>query len=178
MPVAARLNQAADAARVLVISTVDAHPENDGEFSEYAAHCVRGAAGQRKPAATCVTAAPVVVGERAGPLPPLAGVRQILLEKTTVDCFRNRNLAPLLDALALDHAVVFGVATEVAVRHTAMGLLARGCRVTVVRDGVRGVNAGMVRHALAEMERCGAVLADSATAVQSLAGGKYQSTLP
>jgi len=178
VPVAARLNRAAAAAGLLVISTVDAHLENDGEFTEYAAHCVRGATGQRKPEATCVTSAPVTVGERVAPVPPLRGVRQILLEKTTVDCFRNRNLTLLLNRLTLEHAVVFGAATEVAVRHTAMGLLARGCRVTVVRDGVCGVSAGMVRRALAEMERGGAELTDSAMVLQSIAGGKYQSTLP
>lgn len=177
VPVAAHLNQAAAAAGLVVISTVDAHPENDGEFIEYAAHCIRGATGQRKPEATCVTPTPVIVGERAAPAPPLTGARQILLEKTTVDCFRNRNLAPLLDALAPEHAVVFGVATEVAVRHAAMGLLARGCRVTLVSDAIRGVNAGMVRHAMAEMARGGAVLTDSATVLQSLAGRKYQSPL-
>ncbi|MCC6536375.1 MAG: cysteine hydrolase [Bryobacterales bacterium] len=177
VPVVARLNRAAAAAGLLVISTVDAHPENDGEFIEYAAHCIGGAAGQRKPAATCIVPAPVTVGERAAPVPALAGARQIQLEKTTVDCFRNRNLGPLLDALAPEHAVVYGVATEVAVRHAAMGLLARGCGVTLVTDAVSGVNAGMVRHALAEMARHGAGLADSATVLQSLAGGKYQSTL-
>src|SRR5579884_3564789 len=48
IPVVAQLNQRAPA----LISTMDAHAEDDPEFKLYPHHCVAGTTGQQKPAAT------------------------------------------------------------------------------------------------------------------------------
>src|ERR1700685_2510519 len=48
----ATLNRFAAAQGIPVISTMDAHAEDDPEFKAWPPHCVVGTAGQQKPAAT------------------------------------------------------------------------------------------------------------------------------
>src|ERR1051326_6109842 len=88
VPKIADLNRYAAAHGIPVISTVDAHTENDPEFAEWPPHCVVGTAGQKKPAAT------------------LLEKSQILLEKHSVDCFTSPRLPGLLAELAADRYVI------------------------------------------------------------------------
>src|SRR5438874_11918549 len=48
----AALNRYAASHVIPVVSTADAHTENDPEFRDWPPHCVAGTAGQQKPAAT------------------------------------------------------------------------------------------------------------------------------
>ncbi|MBA3972628.1 MAG: isochorismatase, partial [Candidatus Solibacter sp.] len=48
----AAMNQRAWERGEAVVSTVDAHAENDAEFRVWPAHCVKGTMGQAKPEAT------------------------------------------------------------------------------------------------------------------------------
>jgi nicotinamidase/pyrazinamidase len=130
LPVIARLNRAAQ----LVISTMDAHTEDDPEFRIYPHHCVAGTLGQHKPAATLL--------EKQALLPARAdGVQQLILEKQKLDCFTNPHLRPLLEELNADRYVVYGVVTEICVRCAAFGLLKMGKRVEIVTDAIRALNA-------------------------------------
>src|SRR5437764_15358630 len=52
IPVVGRLNQCAADRGHRVISTVDAHTENDPEFRTWRPHCVLGTCGQQKPCGT------------------------------------------------------------------------------------------------------------------------------
>ena len=52
LPTVARLNHHAAKHRIPVISTMDAHSENDAEFVQWPHHCVVDTFGQRKPAST------------------------------------------------------------------------------------------------------------------------------
>ena len=52
VPAVAKLNTHAAATRAVVISTTDAHRENDEEFHHWPAHCVEGTLSQRKPPET------------------------------------------------------------------------------------------------------------------------------
>ena len=54
VPAIARLNRFAAAHGIPVVSTTDAHAENDPEFSVWPPHCVAGTWGQRKAQATLV----------------------------------------------------------------------------------------------------------------------------
>lgn len=110
----ARLNRYAASQGIALVSTMDAHPENDVEFKLYPSHCVAGTWGQKKPAETLFPG-------------------QILLEKVTVDVFESPRVAELL---GWDRYVVYGVVTEICVRHAAMGLLKAGKRVEMVSDAV------------------------------------------
>ena len=52
VPAIARLNHYAAAHGIPVISTTDAHTENDPEFRDWPPHCVAGTTGQHKAEAT------------------------------------------------------------------------------------------------------------------------------
>ncbi|MEO8025425.1 MAG: isochorismatase family cysteine hydrolase [Bryobacteraceae bacterium] len=122
-----------------VISTVDAHAENDIEFREWPAHCVTGTLGQRKPCSTLLEKR-VVVPNAPGDL-HLEGVGQVLLEKQTFSCFSNVRLPELLRHFDAERYVVYGVVTEICVQFAAMGLLETGRRVEVVTDAVKALDA-------------------------------------
>jgi nicotinamidase/pyrazinamidase len=110
LPLVGELNRHAQA----VISTMDAHSENDPEFRLYPPHCVVGTTGQHKPAITLVDSA-----------------RQFILEKQQFDCFSSPHLEPLLERLKADRYVVYGVVTEICVRCAAFGLLKTGKPVAI-----------------------------------------------
>jgi len=129
------LNQYAAAHGIAVVSTVDAHAENDPEFRAWPPHCVAGTAGQQKPAATLLEKRTTIPSTRQGF--EIRDAQQILLEKQSVDCFTNPNLPALLDHLEAGRCLVYGVVTEICVKNAAMGLLKSGRQVTVVTDAVR-----------------------------------------
>lgn len=142
VPAIAALNHFAAAHGIPVISTVDAHAENDPEFAQWPPHCVAGTLGQRKPEATLVK-----------------GGGQILFEKQTLDVFQAPNFARLLEALGADAFVVYGVVTEVCVLFAARGLLKMGRPVTLVTDAVRELTDDGSRKAFEEVCAAGAKLA-------------------
>ncbi len=126
-----------------LISTADAHIENDPEFEIWKPHCVVGTVGQQRPASLLlnellvVSSAPNSIEQVAANIPL---VPQILLEKQHIDCFSNPNLLPLLQLLQADRFVVFGVVTEICVQKAVLGLLTLGARVELVTDAVRSLN--------------------------------------
>jgi len=142
LPVVGQLNRHAP----LVISTMDAHAEDDPEFQLYPHHCVAGTAGQHKPAIT-------LVGDPS---------RQLFLEKQTLDCFLCPRLAPLLAELNADRYVVYGVVTEICVKYAAFGLLKTGKRVDLVTDAVRALDEAKARAMLSEFTAAGGRLTTSA----------------
>ncbi len=138
VPQVAALNRYASEHGIPVVSTVDAHAENDPEFRDWPPHCVAGTAGQHKPAATLLEKRTVISSSPQAF--DIEGVRQILLEKQSVDCFTNPNLPALLDRLHGKRCVVYGVVTEICVKNAALGLLKSGRKVTLVTDAVRSLD--------------------------------------
>ena len=155
----AALNRAAAQRGWPVVSTMDAHTESDSEFRQWPGHCIAGTLGQRKPEATLL-ARRVIVPSNVTVL-RTEGFEQILLEKQHLDCFTNLNLAGLLEALAADRYVVYGVVTEYCVKFAAFGLLATGKRVEIVEDAVRALNTDDARAVLEEFRGRGGVLTES-----------------
>lgn len=155
------LNRKATAAGSVVISTMDAHTEADAEFRIWPGHCVAGTLGQRKPDCTLL-AKRVVVPSIPGQV-SIAGAEQVLLEKQHLDCFTNPNLPGILDTLAAERYVVYGVVTEYCVKFAALGLLATGKRVEVVADAVCSLNDADGRAMFAEFEQRGGVITTSAS---------------
>jgi len=139
-----------------VISTMDAHTEDDPEFREWPHHCVAGTLGQRKPSATLLEHR-VIAANAPGPI-TIAHARQILLEKQTFDCFTNLKLVRILDALNADRYVVYGVVTEICVKLAAMGLLKSGRRVELVTDAVRSLTDEARKKMLGDFTAAGGVL--------------------
>jgi nicotinamidase/pyrazinamidase len=140
----------------LVISTMDAHAEDDVEFRQWPHHCVAGCLGQRKPAATLLEKQ-ILVPNRACEI-SLGGARQIIVEKQTVDCFTNVHLNQILTHFKADRYVVYGVVTEICVKWAAFGLLKTGRRVEVVTDAIRNLNDEAGALTLAEFRAAGGVL--------------------
>jgi nicotinamidase/pyrazinamidase len=135
----AALNRHAAQQGIPLISTMDAHTEDDPEFRTWPPHCVAGTTGQQKPAVTLLEKRVTVPN---GPLlPETAGVQQILLEKQSVDCFTNPSLIPLLDRVGASRCVVYGVVTEICVKNAIFGLLETGRSVELVEDAVKELDA-------------------------------------
>jgi len=123
IPAITKLNHYAAAHDIPVVSTMCAHSETDPEFRDWPPHCIVGTTGQLKPQST---------------LRPNA--QQIILEKQQLDLFTNPGLPALLDTLAADEYVVYGVVTEYCVSCAALGLLATGKPVTLVTDAIRSLS--------------------------------------
>lgn len=139
IPAVAALNRRAE----VLVSTVDAHCEDDIEFKVWKPHCVVGCLGQRKPAETVV------------------GGKQFVFEKVTTDAFLSPRMEPLLRELAADRFVVYGVVTEICVRFAAMGLLATGARVEIVTDAVRQLSDANMEEFYADFRSRRGVLTTS-----------------
>jgi len=103
VPALASLTRFAAANGILILSTADAHAEDDAEFKSWKPHCVVGTTGQTKSAATLLTPNPLVLTtdhdawELIRDEVPRAS--QIIVEKQKLDVFTNPNLPLLLQAL-------------------------------------------------------------------------------
>ena len=156
VPQVAMLNRYAADNGIPVISTMDAHTENDPEFRDWPPHCVAGTAGQQKPASTLLDPRAVIHSTREDF--DVQGTRQILLEKQSVDCFTNANLPALLDRLKVTSCVVYGVVTEICVKNAALGLLKAGLNVTLVTDAVRSLDDEKCAQFFREFAAAGGLL--------------------
>ena len=80
-----QLNRYAGAHGIPLLSTADAHAENDPEFAAWPPHCVAGTLGQRKPAATLLENRAVIPNREASTAFDRAS--QYIVEKQTIDVF-------------------------------------------------------------------------------------------
>jgi nicotinamidase/pyrazinamidase len=146
---------------VQIISTADAHLEDDPEFKTWRPHCVAGTTGQQKAVGTLLANAVVIGSEVEGfkeGRDRLNAAPQIVVEKQQVDCFTNPNLPALLDLLAADRYVVYGVVTELCVRCAAFGLLKTFARVELVADAIKSLDTTEGNHILSEFQAAGGVI--------------------
>jgi nicotinamidase/pyrazinamidase len=176
----ARLNRFAAAQGMPVVSTTDAHTENDPEFAQWPHHCVAGTTGQHKAASTLLERRVTVpqggagfslptTGQEAGPT-EIEGVQQIVVEKQTVDVFQAPNLTRVLDLLKAGRYVLYGVVTEICVLYAARGLLRRGQTVDLVIDAIEALTPEGSRRAIEEIVAGGGRLAT----VEQITGGRGQ----
>ncbi len=142
VPAIARLNRHAAEHGIPVVSTTDAHEENDAEFSQWPPHCIAGTLGQRKAEATLVEG-------------------QIIAKKQTVDVFLSEEVRRVVRELEADRYVVYGVVTEICVIYAARGLLKTGKPVLVVTDAVETLKQEDSNRALEEIGGLGGSLISS-----------------
>lgn len=152
----ARLNRWAGSHSIPLISTTDAHSENDAEFKVWPAHCVAGTFGQRKPEPTLLDRRVVVPS--AGADVNVKGASQIIVEKQALDCFTNVNLPLVLRNIGAQRFVVYGVVTEYCVRCAALGLLKTGAQVEIVSDAIQTLNQEDGARTLDEITAAGGKL--------------------
>ena len=159
------LTRFATAHRLPIISTADAHAEDDPEFKTWKPHCVTGTAGQQKARNTLLNQ-PLVLSSVHGSLDAMLsripGAAQIIVEKQMLDCFSNPNLRPLLNLVGADRYVVYGVATEHCVRCAAFGLLETGAQVELVTDAIKSLSASDEHDVLQRFQGQGGLLTTSA----------------
>jgi nicotinamidase/pyrazinamidase len=156
---------------IVRVASVDDHTLADPEISDtpdfretFPPHCLRGTPGQEKIAATAM-GSPVVVPNR--PEDParlrdrVRGHRgEILIQKSRFDVFTNPNTEAVVDALAPETIVVYGVAQDVCDAHAIRGFLRRGgVLVVFVEDAARPIDAARGAELLEEWKRQGVVLA-------------------
>jgi nicotinamidase/pyrazinamidase len=159
------LNRHAAQTGALLISTMDAHSEDDPEFKTWPHHCVKGTLGQRKPEVTLLSNRLIVPSH--GPAGELKGIDQILLEKQHVDCFSNENLPRLIEDFAAERYVVYGVVTEVCVKFAAFGLLKTGRRVEILTDAVCSLKDADAQATLDDFQKSGGFINTSKAILQS-----------
>ncbi len=157
LPAFAELNRFAAAHGYPLVSTVDAHSENDPEFRVWPPHCVAGTAGQAKAAATLIEKRVVIPIEPVKP--DIQGAQQIVVEKRQIDPFATPNLWPVLRALGAEAYVLYGVVTEYCVRCVADGLLTTGKPVTLVTDAVKALSRAESENVLRNFQDRGGRLA-------------------
>jgi len=157
VPAIARLNRYAAQHGIPVVSTTDAHTEDDPEFKMWPHHCVAGTHGQRKAESTLLERRVVIPNHPCEFA--IEGAQQIVVEKQTVDVFTAPNLHSVLALLNADAYVVYGVVTEICVRYAVRGLLETGKPVTVVTDAVETLRAEDGARALEAVCAAGARLA-------------------
>ena len=163
-----RLVEQARQARVLLISSADAHQPDDPEFREWPAHCVKGTAGAELVPEARAARRLVIPNQEDFVFPDdLRSYQQILLEKNTLDVFDNPNTDPLVSRLtALQKSsggsnpdfLVCGVVTEYCVHRAADGLLRRGYGVSLIRDAMQSLDEDKGREILDDLASRGARL--------------------
>jgi len=156
LPAVAELNRRA----LLLISTMDAHSEDDPEFQIYPHHCVVGTTGQHKPAITLL--------EPRATVPCNGDTRQFIIEKQQLDCFSSPHLEPLLRHLNADRYVVYGVVTEICVRYAAFGLLKTGKPVEIVTDAVKALDEQKAAEMFSQFTDAGGILTTSAAVLGNI----------
>ena len=87
IPVLARVFEGVRERGIPVISSVDAHGENDPEFADWPPHCVAGTLGQQKIPTTLFKERAIVPNKPGVELPQ--GVPQVIVEKQTLDVDRK-----------------------------------------------------------------------------------------
>ncbi len=153
LPAIAALNRFAATLGFPVVSTTDAHAEDDPEFEAWPPHCIAGTHGQRKAESTLLDGRVVVPSLDCEF--DLEGARQIILEKQTVNVWEAPNTARVIERLNADRYVLYGVVTEICVLFAARGLLATGKPVTVVTDAIETLKAADSARALDEIRERG-----------------------
>jgi nicotinamidase/pyrazinamidase len=141
---------AADDRFAVVIATRDWHPPDHGSFAEQGGpwpdHCVQDTAGAEIAAAVDRDAIDAVID---------TGMAR---DDDGYSGFENPELRELLRQEEVEAVTVVGLATDVCVLHTAEDALKEGLRVTIERDGVRGIDAGDSEAALTALSDAGAAV--------------------
>ncbi len=148
-----RLTDYAHAKGIRIIASADDHVPADAEISDapdwattFPPHCMRGTPGQKKIPETGLTDPLVIEPERTDGKALGERVRghkgDVLFQKHRFDVFTNPNVVTVLNVLAPDDIVLYGVATDVCDKAAVEGLLERRphTRLFVVTDAVRGID--------------------------------------
>jgi len=146
---------------VPVISIADVYPNNNGENTTGC--CIDGTEGQKKVRYTMFSNRISFAADGSTDLPRdmLRRYKQVILHKRCVDPFEEPRIDRLLSEVQASEFILIGAGVESAVKATALGLLQRSKKVTVVFDAVGSYNKREARLALRKMEAKGARLIET-----------------
>jgi len=158
-----RLTGYAHGHAIRIVASADDHGAADPEISErpdwkttFPPHCMRGTPGQKKVPETALKDPLVIEPDKADRAALAARVRahrgDILFHKHRFDVFSNENVMTVLEVLAPDDIVLYGVATDVCDKAAVEGLLERlpHTRLFVVTDAVKGIDKDASEQLLKE----------------------------
>jgi nicotinamidase/pyrazinamidase len=158
IPALAKLHAGAKSGGIPVISSADAHSEQDPEFHAWPPHCIAGALGQKKVPET-VMAGAITIPNSPDALPSgWQSAPQVIVEKQTVNVFDTATIDRVLEAWSARRYVVCGVVTEVCVLNAVQGLLRGGRKVELVTVAIAPLEAVSGRKAIERMTAAGARL--------------------
>ena len=146
---------------VPVISTAEVHHNNNGEVQ--GRYCLDGTDGQKKIRYSLFNNRVSFAADGNTDLPRdmLRRYRQVILHKRCVDPFDEPRIDRLLSEVKANEFILVGISLEGAVVATALGLLQRGKKVTIVVDAVGSHNKREAKLALRKMETKGAKLIET-----------------
>lgn len=146
---------------IRTISTCEVYPNHNGVSA--IGYCIDGTEGQKKIRYTLLSNRASFLADGNTDLPEdiLRRYRQIILHKRCIDPFDEPRIERLLSEVRADNFVLIGASTEGAVKATALGLLQRGKRVSVVVDAVGSLNKREAKLALRKMGAKGAKLIET-----------------
>jgi nicotinamidase/pyrazinamidase len=153
----ARLTRFAREYQIPVLATACVHTPDDPELKTFPPHCMSGSAGQERIEATSCRES-LLLDDRApvpGEIPP-----HLTLLKRQYDLFTHPRADELIARYNASRPVfvVYGVATDYCVSAAVKGLLARRCRVALVVDAIRPIDAEAELVILTEFARRGVLL--------------------
>jgi len=154
---------------VPIISICQVCPNNNGGSAIN--YCIDGTEGQKKLRYTLVNNRASFPAEDSTDLPSdiLQRYRQIILHKRCVDPFDEPRIDRLLSEIVGNEFVLIGASAEGAVEETALGLLHRGKKVSVVVDAVGSHSKREGKLAFRKMRAKGAKLIET----KKLAGNSH-----
>jgi len=144
-----------------VISTAEVHHNNNGEGQ--GRYCLDGTNGQQKIRYSLFNNRVSFAADGNTDLPRdmLRRYRQVILHKRCIDPFDEPRIDRLLSEVKANEFILVGISLEGAVVATALGLLQRGKKVTIVIDAVGSHNKREAKLALRKMETKGAKLIET-----------------
>jgi nicotinamidase-related amidase len=145
--------------QVPVISISEVHPENNGGEG----YCIDGTDGEKKIRYTLLSNRASFAADNNTDLPVdlLRKYRQIILHKRCVDPFEEPRIDRLLSEIRANEFVLIGACAEGAIEATALGLLQRGKKVSVVVDAIGAQDKQKAKHALRKIAAKGARLIET-----------------
>ena len=174
-----RLTDYAHAHGIRIVASADDHVTGHPEISDkpdwtstFPPHCLRGTPGQRKIPETALKNPIVIEPARADARALADRLRahpgDVLLHKHQFDVFTNENASTVLDVIAPDDIVLYGVATDVCDKAAIEGLLERRphTRLFVVTDAVKGIDKDVSEQLLKDWGDEGVRLVNTKEAVE------------
>ena len=147
---------------VRIISICEVHTNNNYDNGNIDRHA-NNTDGQKKIRYTLLSNRTSFVADGSTDLPEdiLQRYGQIILHKRCIDPFDEPRIERLLSEVRADNFVLIGAGIEDAVKATALGLLQRGKKVSVVVDAVGSFDRQKAELALQKMRAKGAKLIET-----------------